>query len=246
METYEIREQEGFCWCLSPTCNSGQIHKPGNESPKMTCCKCGFETCFTHQRPWHQGRTCEEVGDLDSKAEKESEAWIKSQTKSCPTCDAATTKSEGCNMVICKLCYSGQWVWKSCIVWLTIHIGSCGEAWDWITKNLIDMDWEPLKDLYNFMKNLIIWSQFWKEPTPLWEQQGQWVRIVDSQRSNSDISSNNTSSLWTRRSFNFNRSSDRRSGSVAAHDENHKSFGRYSFVEIYNYIRVMGSENAQQ
>lgn len=113
MSTYALRNQPGFCWCLSPSCRSGQIHTPGDESPKMICQKCGFATCYSHQLPWHEGKTCEEAGGLKSKEIRESEAWIKSQTKSCPKCGVATMKTGGCDGIFCKfsLNYSGRYFW---------------------------------------------------------------------------------------------------------------------------------------
>ncbi|KAF7860426.1 hypothetical protein EAF04_008552 [Stromatinia cepivora] len=115
MSTYALRNLPGFCWCLSPSCRSGQVHLPGDESPKMTCQKCGFDTCYSHQLPWHDGKTCEEAGGLKSKEDRESEAWIKSQTKPCPNCGVATVKAGGCGGILCR----------------------CGVFWDWETDIII-------------------------------------------------------------------------------------------------------------
>ncbi|CAD6448740.1 eb94bcc9-cad7-41a9-849c-74c7425788e2 [Sclerotinia trifoliorum] len=102
MSTYALRNLPGFSWCLSPGCRSGQVHLPGDESPKMTCQKCGFDTCYSHQLPWHDGKACEEVGGLKLKEDRESEAWIKSQTKACPNCGVATIKAGGCGGIYCR------------------------------------------------------------------------------------------------------------------------------------------------
>ncbi|KAI9775392.1 MAG: hypothetical protein M1839_001247 [Geoglossum umbratile] len=50
-----------FRWCPAPNCESGQIHNEGADAPIITCIACGARSCFTHQRLWHDGLTCEEV-----------------------------------------------------------------------------------------------------------------------------------------------------------------------------------------
>ena len=50
-----------FRWCPAPGCGSGQIHNEGADAPIITCVDCGARSCFTHQRLWHEGLTCEEV-----------------------------------------------------------------------------------------------------------------------------------------------------------------------------------------
>ncbi|ESZ95189.1 ring finger protein [Sclerotinia borealis F-4128] len=109
MRTFAIRDLPGFRWCLSPSCRSGQVHAPGDESPKMICQKCNFATCYTHQLPWHDGKTCEEAGGLKSKEDGESEAWIKSQSKACPGCGVATVKNGGCDAIACSC--GEYWIW---------------------------------------------------------------------------------------------------------------------------------------
>jgi IBR domain, a half RING-finger domain len=49
-----------FRWCPAPNCESGQIHNEGADAPIITCVACGARSCFTHQRLWHEGLTCEE------------------------------------------------------------------------------------------------------------------------------------------------------------------------------------------
>ena len=52
--------------CLSSTCDSGQVHYGGRwNDPLVTCKACGFESCYNHGVPWHDGYTCEMyVSDL--------------------------------------------------------------------------------------------------------------------------------------------------------------------------------------
>ncbi|QSZ28739.1 hypothetical protein DSL72_003241 [Monilinia vaccinii-corymbosi] len=111
MRTFAMRNLPGFRWCLGASCKSGQVHAPGDESPKMICQKCRFATCYSHQLPWHHGKTCEQAGGLKSKEDRDSEAWIQSQTKECPGCGVATVKNGGCDGIYCH----------------------CGTSWDWGT-----------------------------------------------------------------------------------------------------------------
>ncbi|KAL2851588.1 hypothetical protein BJY01DRAFT_109774 [Aspergillus pseudoustus] len=60
-----------FIWCSNPKCGGGQIHASGAESPIMTCMYCHARTCFTHQRPWHEGMTCYEYDHPELAIERE-------------------------------------------------------------------------------------------------------------------------------------------------------------------------------
>ncbi|KAI9838411.1 MAG: hypothetical protein M1837_002494 [Sclerophora amabilis] len=73
-----------FCLCASPTCESGQVHPDGAESPLMICKQCGFKTCFVHQRPWHPAFTCEQIDEQDREHNKASLRWIQKSAKKCP------------------------------------------------------------------------------------------------------------------------------------------------------------------
>ncbi|KAL4780170.1 hypothetical protein BJX76DRAFT_56999 [Aspergillus varians] len=55
-----LAEHPNFIWCSNPRCEGGQVHAAGAASPIMTCKYCHARTCFTHQRPWHEGSTCYE------------------------------------------------------------------------------------------------------------------------------------------------------------------------------------------
>jgi IBR domain, a half RING-finger domain len=55
-----ISSDPNFRWCTAPSCNSGQVHSEGAESPLMICNSCRLLSCFTHQTPWHEGMTCVE------------------------------------------------------------------------------------------------------------------------------------------------------------------------------------------
>jgi len=107
-----------FRWCSNPNCTSGQVHSNGDSSPKMICTECSFVTCFTHQRPWHEGRTCEEFdeqGDpTQKKQEAASEKTVEQSSAPCPSCSAPVTKISGCPNVRCECCLFGGRNFYSC------------------------------------------------------------------------------------------------------------------------------------
>ncbi|KAH0559686.1 hypothetical protein GP486_003797 [Trichoglossum hirsutum] len=55
-----IATDPNFRWCPAPGCESGQIHNEGAVAPVLTCIACSARSCFTHQRLWHDGVTCDE------------------------------------------------------------------------------------------------------------------------------------------------------------------------------------------
>ncbi|MCJ1307353.1 hypothetical protein MMC25_000999 [Agyrium rufum] len=58
---YGMKDEPNFRWCPAPGCDSGQLHDEGDESPLIICINCRSKSCFTHQGPWHDGKTCLEV-----------------------------------------------------------------------------------------------------------------------------------------------------------------------------------------
>lgn len=52
--------ESNYYSCISPDCNSGQIHEDGEAEPIMTCVHCGSRSCVVHQIPFHEGETCSE------------------------------------------------------------------------------------------------------------------------------------------------------------------------------------------
>ncbi|KAF7913269.1 hypothetical protein BELL_0986g00010 [Botrytis elliptica] len=103
-----LQHLPNFTFCLSPTCESGQIHTP--DHPMMTCSTCGFKTCFIHKLPWHEDLTCAEF-DLSNQSrvqqEAASEAWIAEYTKLCPNpkCGMRIQKKSGCDHLTCECDY---------------------------------------------------------------------------------------------------------------------------------------------
>jgi hypothetical protein len=55
-----IATDPNFRWCPAPGCESGQIHNEGAVAPVLTCVACNARSCFTHQRLWHDGLTCDD------------------------------------------------------------------------------------------------------------------------------------------------------------------------------------------
>lgn len=98
-----VKSIPNFRWCLSTSCESGQIHDPTCQRFKCTACKA--KHCVQHEVPWHTKETCEEYDKRNRrrrKEEKASEETIKKTTKSCPECKKAVHKFTGCNHITCK------------------------------------------------------------------------------------------------------------------------------------------------
>lgn len=103
-----ISEMTDFRWCLKEGCGSGQLHDGGEDSPIVTCRKCGDRMCFAHNIKWHEGDTCAEFQakkDVD-KTEQASQLHLKKTTKTCPnvTCGARVMKISGCDHITCLKC----------------------------------------------------------------------------------------------------------------------------------------------
>ncbi|KAB5580861.1 hypothetical protein GE09DRAFT_1213308 [Coniochaeta sp. 2T2.1] len=97
-----LESMPNFRWCLSPDCESGQIHDP--TCLKFTCMACKGKHCVNHNKPWHSGETCKEYdrrkrrGRKDDKA---SEKMIKQTSRPCPECKKFVHRFAGCNHITC-------------------------------------------------------------------------------------------------------------------------------------------------
>ncbi len=96
-----------FRWCLSPHCGSGQVYDDVDRAfPCVRCQDCQFQMCFYHERPWHDGSTCDEYDSLlrygDPKY-RETQETIEEKTKGCPKCNVRIEKGPGCFHMTCKL-----------------------------------------------------------------------------------------------------------------------------------------------
>ncbi|KAG8762009.1 hypothetical protein FRC11_011710 [Ceratobasidium sp. 423] len=90
----EMGNTEQFVWCKNPICTSGQVHKPGPAQPIVTCNVCRQKSCYIHDRPWHEGVTCEEFDAKLRKYEEQDRAtrtYLVKNTKSCPKCKRKRT-----------------------------------------------------------------------------------------------------------------------------------------------------------
>lgn len=97
-----------FRWCPKEGCGSGQLHDGGEDSPIVTCRKCGDKMCFVHSIEWHEGDTCAEFQakrDAD-KTEQASQRYLEKTTKTCPNaaCGIRVEKISGCDHMICLKC----------------------------------------------------------------------------------------------------------------------------------------------
>ncbi|OCL04376.1 hypothetical protein AOQ84DRAFT_346315 [Glonium stellatum] len=103
-----------FRWCLNPSCDSGQIHKIRRNGPKFRCDECKKRFCMFHERPWHEGETCQQfdrraVVERQKAEEAASAAVIGRTTKKCPgkpgqPCGWNIEKAAGCDHMTCLKC----------------------------------------------------------------------------------------------------------------------------------------------
>ncbi|KAH5324355.1 hypothetical protein HBI12_092230 [Parastagonospora nodorum] len=117
-----------FRYCLSPSCNSGQVHNSGAEGYIFCCVACGFRACTIHDAAFHEGETCgqfderikreeERQAEEDRQAEKErvarelrkqqeaqSEEEVKRCAMVCPGCQTPIQKISGCDHMTCRKC----------------------------------------------------------------------------------------------------------------------------------------------
>jgi hypothetical protein len=102
-----LRSMEDYRECLSPTCNSGQLHDGGEDYPIVTCHSCQAKSCYTHRIPYHFDETCEQFDEkIRESTEREnlerSIALVVQLCKTCPGCKFDIQKSGGCDHVSCK------------------------------------------------------------------------------------------------------------------------------------------------
>jgi hypothetical protein len=118
-----------FRWCLREGCQMGQVYDfsamhnfPGTrQRSRIVCDACGFEMCFYHQMPWHEGQTCVDYdadrGDPQAEATEE---WLRQNTKPCPgLCGAAVEKKGGCFHMTCQVCRF-EFCWECLADWAAI------------------------------------------------------------------------------------------------------------------------------
>ncbi|RIA92139.1 hypothetical protein C1645_765838 [Glomus cerebriforme] len=96
-----IRKMPDFRWCKNPTCGSGQEHFERDKAPIMICVACKEKTCYTHDVPWHEDRTCAQYDLEKVTTEGATKDTIDRETKPCPECQIRIFKDGGCSHMIC-------------------------------------------------------------------------------------------------------------------------------------------------
>ncbi|KAK4187210.1 hypothetical protein QBC35DRAFT_499327 [Podospora australis] len=128
-----LSQQPNFRWCLREGCQSGNLFEVGESwglqalpmtraRNRIECSECGFVMCFSHQIPFHEGRSCEEhdedmaTGDPEITATRE---WIERNTKRCE-CGASVEKRGGCFHMTCRACRR-EFCWECLADWEVIR-----------------------------------------------------------------------------------------------------------------------------
>ena len=102
IRTAEIKNTITCHFCGFIAQYDGQCDFSCPECHKMTCFKCGNAA--------HEGRTCEEMKEIDKNRlveEKMNEAVV----RVCPKCNAQFMKEEGCNRMECPRCHAWICYW---------------------------------------------------------------------------------------------------------------------------------------
>lgn len=100
-----LKDLAEFRFCLSPTCDSGQMHHSESDCPEFQCVACASRQCVAHNIPWHEGETCAEYDRRNlqrRKDEEASEREVSRTSKTCPQCKKLVHKYMGCNHITCE------------------------------------------------------------------------------------------------------------------------------------------------
>ncbi|RHZ56054.1 hypothetical protein Glove_406g42 [Diversispora epigaea] len=98
-----LQNMPEFTWCKNARCGSGQIHFEGDDAPIMTCNACKSKSCYTHDVPWHEDKTCAEYDEYRKGADAATIDYLQRETKSCPKCGIKIAKNGGCNHMTCTV-----------------------------------------------------------------------------------------------------------------------------------------------
>jgi hypothetical protein len=95
-----------FRWCHNPRCKSGEEYPDPKSKCSadalVTCSSCSAASCFTHDMPWHYGRSCAEFDRLVQNVESEKAINRDYWTRMCPRCSTPISKTGGCNVMHCE------------------------------------------------------------------------------------------------------------------------------------------------
>jgi len=111
-----IRTQPNFRWCARADCGSGGIVEEGEAASFFRCDKCNVATCVTHRVQMHWDQTCTQYDAVvNSHPDLSNENWLNINTKSCPVCNHAIEKNDGCDHLTCQITAGGcghEFCWR--------------------------------------------------------------------------------------------------------------------------------------
>ncbi|OCK92478.1 uncharacterized protein K441DRAFT_614748 [Cenococcum geophilum 1.58] len=122
-----LSSEPNFRWCLSSTCENGQVYDNVDPSfAAVRCEECGFMMCFTHQQPWHTDITCTEFDNSRLSGDPnyaQTQKCILGTTKGCPECGVRITKGNGCFHMTCRFC-NHEFCWECLADWKGVRKSS--------------------------------------------------------------------------------------------------------------------------
>jgi hypothetical protein len=97
----EMKQHPNYREC--PFCNQSTLGE--ESSPEITCDQCHQKYCYMHANA-HPNQSCHQYTREQLKSQLKSLAMIKTTTRNCPQCGAATEKNGGCNHMTCHHCHT--------------------------------------------------------------------------------------------------------------------------------------------
>ena len=94
-----------FRFCLSTTCDSGQLHPGGANEPIFSCQACGHKHCVSCETNWHEDQTCEQYQATlhrNTENDEQSQQEVNRISKPCPQCRVPIQKHTGCDHMTCE------------------------------------------------------------------------------------------------------------------------------------------------
>lgn len=99
--------------------NSAISNSPIDKAPIMICFACKQKTCYTHDVPWHEGRTCAQYDLEKATTEGATIDAINRETKPCPKCQIRIFKNGLKHVIDFTLNYPFY------LMFLSFYIGGC-------------------------------------------------------------------------------------------------------------------------
>jgi len=126
-----VTQNAAVSWCPAAGCEAS-LERPAHVHCRHVAvtCVCGTSFCFACKAsPPHEPATCAawerlkgENGSVVQRAERESEAWIQSQTTRCTGCSSPVQRSAGCNHMRCTQCHN-EFCFACGAAWAPMHYG---------------------------------------------------------------------------------------------------------------------------